>query len=136
MHIRRQARGRRGTSLARWHSTTSGFWRKTLRSARAKDGDFQGEVRVARRRPFKRAPDTGDGRVKASTGVTMGKIDDLEQQVQALSSEELAQFRAWFLEFDWAAWDTQIERDIRGGGLDGLAEKALRDHTSGQTRPL
>jgi len=29
----------------------------------------------------------------------MGKIEDIERQVQALSSEELAQFRACFLEF-------------------------------------
>src|SRR5437867_11110371 len=29
----------------------------------------------------------------------MGKIQDIERQVQALSSEELTQFRAWFLEF-------------------------------------
>ena len=66
----------------------------------------------------------------------MGRIDDLEQQVQALSPEELAQFRAWFLEFDWAAWDRQLERDVRDGRLDRLAEKALRDHASGQTWPL
>ena len=60
----------------------------------------------------------------------MGKIEDIERQVQALSSEELAQFRAWFLEFDSAAWDHQIERDVRAGRLDALAEKALSDHAS------
>ena len=43
----------------------------------------------------------------------MGKIEDIERQVQALSSEELAQFRAWFLEFDWVAWNHQIERDVQ-----------------------
>lgn len=66
----------------------------------------------------------------------MGRIEDLEQQVQALSPEELAQFRAWFVEYDWAAWDDRMERDVRDGRLEGLAEKALRDHASGQTRPL
>jgi len=68
--------------------------------------------------------------------VTMGRIEDLEHQVQALSPEELAQFRVWFLEFDWAAWDQQIERDVRDGRLDRLAEEALRAHASGQTRRL
>ena len=66
----------------------------------------------------------------------MGKIENIERQVQALSPKELAQFRAWFLEFDWVAWDRQIERDVRDGKLDGLAEKALRDHAAGKTTPL
>lgn len=66
----------------------------------------------------------------------MGKVENIEQQIQALSPEELAQFRAWFLEFDWAAWDHQIERDVRDGKLDGLAAKALRDHAAGKTTRL
>ena len=50
--------------------------------------------------------------------------------------EELAQLRAWFLEFDWALWDRQLERDVAAGKLDVLAEKALRDHVAGKTTPL
>ena len=66
----------------------------------------------------------------------MGKIEKIEQEVQQLSQEELAQFRAWFLEYDWAAWDRQIERDAQTGQLDDLAAKALRDHAAGKTTPL
>jgi len=66
----------------------------------------------------------------------MSKIEELEQKVQALSPEELAQFREWFLEFDWVAWDRQLERDVHAGKLDALAEKALRDHAAGKTKPL
>jgi hypothetical protein len=66
----------------------------------------------------------------------MGKIEKIEQEIQALSPEELAQFRAWFLEYDWAAWDREIERDSRAGRLDDLAAKALRDHAAGKTTPL
>ena len=66
----------------------------------------------------------------------MGKIEKIEQEVQALSPDELAQFRAWFLEYDWAAWDRQIERDAQVGRLDDLAAKALRDHSTGKTTPL
>jgi hypothetical protein len=66
----------------------------------------------------------------------MGKIEKIEQEVEALSPEELAQFRAWFLEYDWAAWDRQIERDSRAGRLDAPAAKALRDHAAGKTTPL
>jgi len=56
--------------------------------------------------------------------------------VQALSPEELAKFREWFLEFDWAAWDRQLEGDIRAGKLDKLAQKALGDHAASKTKPL
>lgn len=66
----------------------------------------------------------------------MGKIEKIEEEVRALSQEELAQFRAWFLEFDWAVWDRQIEQDVRAGRLDALAEQALHDHATGKTKPL
>jgi hypothetical protein len=66
----------------------------------------------------------------------MTRVESLEQQVQALSPDELAKFRAWFLAFDWAAWDEQLELDVRAGRLDALADQALRDHASGKTTPL
>jgi hypothetical protein len=37
----------------------------------------------------------------------MGKIQTIEQQVQALFPEELARFRDWFIDFDWGSWDRQ-----------------------------
>jgi len=66
----------------------------------------------------------------------MRKVEKIEQDVQALSPDELAEFRAWFLEHDWAAWDRQLERDVQNGKLDALAEKALRDHAAGKTTRL
>jgi hypothetical protein len=66
----------------------------------------------------------------------MRKVEKLEQDVQALSPDELAEFRVWFLEHDWAVWDRQLERDIQNGRLDALAEKALRDHAAGKTTRL
>ena len=66
----------------------------------------------------------------------MSKLDKLAEDIQALSPKELAEFRAWFLEFDWAAWDRQLERDVEAGRLDDLADKALRDHAAGKTTPL
>jgi hypothetical protein len=66
----------------------------------------------------------------------MGKVEKLEQQVQSLSPEELAQFRTWFQEFDWAVWDAQVAADADAGKLDALAEKALREHAGRKTTPL
>jgi len=67
----------------------------------------------------------------------MSRVDELKEQVLALSVDELAELRAWMLEEqDWDAWDAQLERDVRNGRLDALAEEALRDHAAGKTTPL
>ena len=66
----------------------------------------------------------------------MGKIENLEEQVRALSSEELARFREWFAQFDAEAWDRQLEADVKAGKLDKLAERALRAHAAGQSTEL
>jgi len=66
----------------------------------------------------------------------MGKVGKIEEEVQALSPAKLAQFRAWFLEYDGAAWDRQLEQDVQAGRLDDLAEEALREHKAGKTKPL
>jgi len=66
----------------------------------------------------------------------MGKLESIENQVQALSPEELAQFREWFLEYDWDAWDRHIEKSSGSEALDELAERALQQHASGKTKPL
>jgi hypothetical protein len=66
----------------------------------------------------------------------MGNVERIEQDVRALSPEEFAKFPAWFLEYDWAAWGRQLERGVHAGRLDTLADKALRDHAAGNTKPL
>ena len=53
----------------------------------------------------------------------MSQVETLEQTVEQLSPEELATFRSWFIEFDAAAWDRQIEIDSEAGKLDGLAQE-------------
>ena len=66
----------------------------------------------------------------------MGKVEKIEREIEALSPEELVQLRAWFLEFDWAAWDRQLAADVEAGKLDRLAQAARRDHAAGKTTPL
>jgi len=63
-------------------------------------------------------------------------VEDIEQEVARLSPEQLAQFRAWFEEFDADAWDREIEADATTGKLDSLADDALAEHNSGRSRPL
>lgn len=66
----------------------------------------------------------------------MSKVESLEREVKQLTSEELGQFRDWFLEFEWETWDRQIEQDSKSGKLDQLAQKALDDYAGGRTKPL
>ena len=61
----------------------------------------------------------------------MSKLEAVEKKVSGLSAKELAEFRRWFAEFDAAAWDRQIERDVKAGKLDALADEALRAHAAG-----
>ena len=66
----------------------------------------------------------------------MSKIEAVEREVQSLSPSELAAFRKWFHEFDAAAWDHQIEEDVRTGKLDRLADAALQALKAGKCTEL
>jgi hypothetical protein len=66
----------------------------------------------------------------------VSKIERLEDEVRALSTEELAAFRKWFREFDSDAWERKIGADASAGRLDSLAHKALRAHRAGKSTPL
>ncbi len=66
----------------------------------------------------------------------MGRIENLEEQIRALSPEEFARFREWFAQFDAEAWDRQLEADVKAGKLDKLAERGLRAHAAGQSTEL
>jgi hypothetical protein len=71
-----------------------------------------------------------------SEGSNMGKLENIEKQVQQLSPDELAEFRRWFAGFDAELWDRQLESDVRAGKLDALADEALLAHKSGQSTKL
>lgn len=55
-------------------------------------------------------------------------IEEVVKAVEQLPQDQLRQFRAWFQEFDSEVWDEQIERDIKAGKLDTLAQAAIADH--------
>ena len=66
----------------------------------------------------------------------MSEIEQIESRIQSLTAEELARFRAWFIEFDGQVWDEQIEADVNAGKLSNLAAEALADYKAGKTRKL
>ncbi|MFM9941830.1 MAG: hypothetical protein ACKVP7_20285 [Hyphomicrobiaceae bacterium] len=64
----------------------------------------------------------------------MSKIEDIKQAAAALSREELAKLRAWLDELDEQRFDEQIERDVKAGKLDWLADEAEAQAAAGQLR--
>ena len=66
----------------------------------------------------------------------MSKVNDLERQIEGLSTEELAALRQWFAEFDAETWDRQFEADAKSGKLDSLAQRAREAHAAGKSSKL
>jgi predicted RNase H-like HicB family nuclease len=66
----------------------------------------------------------------------MKALEGLERDVAALSPEDLAEFREWFHEHDWRAWDRKLETDVAAGKLDQLAEEAVHAHHAGRRQSM
>lgn len=66
----------------------------------------------------------------------MRSVEEIEKVVAKLSAQELAEFRAWFAEYDAELWDRQLEKDALEGRLDRFAAEALGEDRRGETRDL
>jgi len=66
----------------------------------------------------------------------MPDVKALAEAVQALPPSALAEFRRWFVDFDAAAWDRQLEADASAGKLDALLEEAEEDYRNHARRAL
>jgi len=63
-------------------------------------------------------------------------LRELETAVTKLPASELATFARWFEEYLAAAWDRQIEEDIRAGRLDEAGRRADAEFEAGRCKPL
>ena len=66
----------------------------------------------------------------------MSELEELENRVRNLPPEDLARFRAWFVEFDHVLWDRQIQSDSKSGKLDRLVNEALADYKTGKAKKI
>ena len=66
----------------------------------------------------------------------MTRLEAIEEQIGALSPEELAELRDWLLERESEQWDRELERDAASGKLDELFERSLADHRAGKSREI
>jgi Mg/Co/Ni transporter MgtE len=63
-------------------------------------------------------------------------VEELEKAITKLSSKERTRLLRLLEEMDAAEVDANLERDIKAGKFDQLAEQALADHKAGKTKPL
>jgi hypothetical protein len=63
-------------------------------------------------------------------------LKELESAVARLPPNDLAAFSRWFEEYLAAAWDQQIEADLKSGRLDEAIRKADDDFEAGRCTPL
>ena len=61
---------------------------------------------------------------------------DIIGEVQKLPPEDVFELSRWIREYEAELWDKQIERDIRSGKLDKLAQQAIAELRDGKTRPF
>lgn len=80
--------------------------------------------------------DLTNEKLKKELDLNDEQLINVEFAVSLLSPEDLAAFRTWFAEFDAAAWDKQIEKDVAAGRLDVLAQKALKHLREGRCTDL
>jgi hypothetical protein len=66
----------------------------------------------------------------------MSTVEEITGAVKRLPKKDLARFRKWFVAYDSAIWDQQLERDVATGRLDKFAREALRDYKAGRTTEL
>jgi hypothetical protein len=66
----------------------------------------------------------------------MTKVEALEREVEKLTREELSTFREWFVDYDWQAWDRELEQDAAAGKLDKFATEALEEFKRGKTKEI
>jgi hypothetical protein len=66
----------------------------------------------------------------------MSTIAEIEAAIQKLPPEQFAQVRDWIAALDAQRWDAQLDADVRGGKLDALGTKALKEFKEGRCTDL
>jgi hypothetical protein len=64
------------------------------------------------------------------------QIKDIKKIISGFAPNEMAEFRAWFIDYDAVEWDKQFEEDVKAGRLDAMAQQAIDDYRKGNCREL
>jgi hypothetical protein len=63
----------------------------------------------------------------------MATVEEIEAAIQQLPRKEFLRVLPWLKTRSGDEWDCQIENDVRAGGLDRSASKALAEYHAGRT---
>ena len=66
----------------------------------------------------------------------MINAEAIKTAITRLPLAELMDFGVWYKQFEAQVWDKQIEKDIKAGKLDRLAEEALADFEANRCTEL
>lgn len=63
-------------------------------------------------------------------------VQEIENAITKLSPADLAEFAAWFADYQHQQWDRQIERDLETGRLDRFLSEMEVEYKAGKAKPL
>lgn len=63
-------------------------------------------------------------------------VQEIQTAIIELPSDDLANLIEWIEEYQAAAWDRQIEKDVESGRFDALRQRVQEQRQAGQCRPL
>jgi hypothetical protein len=64
-------------------------------------------------------------------------LKDIETAIEGLTTQECAELRSWFDQYDRPQpIDLQLEADLGAGKIDDRIRRAVAEHKAGRTQPL
>ena len=66
----------------------------------------------------------------------MGKIEEIEKAIEALSVKERTKLSKWLDELQERAFDDAIERDAKAGAFDNVIADVKSNHRAGHREKL
>lgn len=66
----------------------------------------------------------------------MSKVDEIEEAIARLPSDEFLRLREWVQHRFDDEWDRQFDADARSGALSSAAAAAIAEHRAGRSAPF
>ncbi|HEX8325056.1 MAG TPA: hypothetical protein VF595_14220 [Tepidisphaeraceae bacterium] len=66
----------------------------------------------------------------------MPSIEQIQQDIERLTADELLELSAWMEAREAVAWDKRFEADVAAGKFDAMADRALADLDAGRCTEL
>ena len=63
-------------------------------------------------------------------------VREIEQAIEQLPRNKLAELATWFAEYQAQMWDQQIEDDLDSGRLDKVLKEVDDEYNAGLAQPL